>query len=141
MDLRTRIVTNYDEGGSTREEVARRYRVSLGMVKKLLAQRRAIGDIGPLHHRSGAKPKIQATHRSRMRELLARRPDLTLAELREAVAWTAHCPPSTTCSRIWGFHIRKDTARQRAVSSRHRADAAAMAAWVSRARPLAARLP
>lgn len=85
MDLRTRIVATYDEGRSTREEVARRYRVSLGMVKKLLAQRRSIGDIAPQHHRSGAKPKIQAAHRSRMRELLARKPDLTLAELREAV--------------------------------------------------------
>ena len=86
MDLRTRIVATYDEGRSTREEVARRYCVSLGLVKKLLAQRRAIGDIAPQHHRSGGKPKILAVHRSRMRELLVRKPDLTLAELREAVA-------------------------------------------------------
>ena len=92
LDLRTRIVATYDEGKSTREEVARRYRVSLGMVKKLLAQRRAIGDIAPQHHRSGAKPKIQATHRSRMRALLVRKPDLTLAELREAVALDCTLP-------------------------------------------------
>jgi transposase len=92
MDLRSRIVATYDEGKSTREEVARRYRVSLGMVKKLLAQRRAIGDIAPQHHRSGGKPKIQAAHRSRMRELLSRKPDLTLAELREAVALDCTLP-------------------------------------------------
>ena len=92
MDLRTRIVATYDEGRSTREEVARRYRVSLGLVKKLLAQRRAIGDLAPQHHRSGGKPKIQAEHRSRMRELLARKPDLTLAELREAVALDCTLP-------------------------------------------------
>ncbi|MEI6722560.1 MAG: hypothetical protein WCO67_17490 [Betaproteobacteria bacterium] len=79
-------MATYDEGKSTREEVAQRYRVSLGLVKKLLAQRRAIGDIAPQHHRSGAKPKILAAHRSRMRELLVRKPDLTLAELREAAA-------------------------------------------------------
>ena len=85
-------MATYDEGKSTREEVARRYRVSLGMVKKLLAQRRAIGDIGPQHHRSGGKPKILAVHRSRMRELLARKPDLTLGELREAVALDCTLP-------------------------------------------------
>ena len=43
LDLRRRIVETYDEGKWTQEEVAKRFRVSLGMVKKLLAQRRAIG--------------------------------------------------------------------------------------------------
>ena len=92
LDLRTRIVVTYDEGGHTREDVARRYRVSLGMVKKLLAQRRVIGDIAPLHHRSGRKPQIVGAHRRRMRALLATKPDMTLAELREAVALTCTLP-------------------------------------------------
>ena len=86
LDLRTRILSTYDEGRSTREEVARRYRVSLGMVKKLLQQRRATGSIAPRHHRSGRKPRILATHHRQMRALLRRKPDLTLAELRRAVA-------------------------------------------------------
>ena len=68
----------------TREEVAKRFDVSLGMVKKLLQQRRDTGEIAPLHHRSGRKPKILGHHRSRMRELLDERPDLTLEELRDA---------------------------------------------------------
>ena len=38
-----------------REAVARRFRVSLGMVKKLLQQRRRTGDVRPQHHRSGRK--------------------------------------------------------------------------------------
>jgi transposase len=33
LDLRERILACYDEGESTREEVAERFRVSLGMVK------------------------------------------------------------------------------------------------------------
>lgn len=57
LDLRSRILATYDEGGSTREEVARRYRVSLGMVKKLLQQRRRTGDLAPRHRYSGRKPK------------------------------------------------------------------------------------
>ena len=39
LDLRERIVAAYDEKQGTREEIAKRFRVSLGMVKKLLAQR------------------------------------------------------------------------------------------------------
>ncbi len=47
FDLRERILAAYDDDEGTREEVARRFRVSLGMVKKLLQQRRRLGDIRP----------------------------------------------------------------------------------------------
>jgi transposase len=85
LDLRERILASYDKEEGTREEIAERYRVSLGMVKKLLQQRRKIGDIGPLHHRSGRKPMILKEHRRQMRTLLGKRPDLTLKELRAAL--------------------------------------------------------
>lgn len=78
-------MASYDQGEGTREEIARRYRVSVGMVKKLLQQRRALGDIAPQHHRSGRKPKILAEHRTQLESLLQRQPDLTLEELRTAV--------------------------------------------------------
>jgi len=92
LDLRTRILATYDEGRSTREEVARRYRVSLGMVKKLLQQRRTTGDIAPRHHRSGRKPRIVGSHQRQMRRLLGQKPDLTLAELRTAVGLDCTLP-------------------------------------------------
>jgi len=62
------------------------------MVKKLLQQRRATGDIAPRHHRSGRKPRIVAAHQRQMRALLGRKPDLTLAELRAAVALECSLP-------------------------------------------------
>lgn len=40
FNLRQRIVTTYDEGKWTQDEVVKRFRVSAGMVKKLLLQRR-----------------------------------------------------------------------------------------------------
>jgi transposase len=85
MDLRERIVSSYDKEEGTREEIAQRYRVSLGMVKKLLQQRRHTGDIGPRHHRSGRKPLIVDAHKQQMRALLCKKPDLTLAQLRAAL--------------------------------------------------------
>lgn len=82
LDLRERILAAYDAGNDTRETVAGRFRVSAGMVKKLLQQRRRIGDLRPQHHRAGRKPKIQAAERLQLRQELAAKPDLTLAELR-----------------------------------------------------------
>jgi transposase len=86
MDLRRRILVTHDQGHSSREEVARRYQVSLGMVKKLIQQRRHCGDIAPRYHRCGRKPLIVAAHQQRLRTLLVKKPDLTLAQLREALA-------------------------------------------------------
>lgn len=92
LDLRERILASYDAHEGTRAEVAVRFRVSLGMVKKLLQQRRHSGDIRPLHHRAGRKPKILEKHRQRFQRLLARRPDLTLGQLRQAVGLTCSLP-------------------------------------------------
>jgi transposase len=85
LDLRERVLAAYDAGEGTREDVARRFRVSLGMVKKLLQQRRRTGDIAPRHHRAGRRPLIMTSHQKQMRMLLAQKPDLTLMELRKAV--------------------------------------------------------
>jgi transposase len=85
LDLRERILAAYDGGEGTREDVARRFRVSLGMVKKLLQQRRHTGSIAHRHHLAGRKPRIVPGHQRQMRTLLGQKPDLTLKELRHAL--------------------------------------------------------
>jgi len=85
LDLRERILATYDHDEGTRAEVAHRFRVSLGMVKKLLQQRRRTGDIAPRHHYAGRKPMIVDAHRRQLRALLAKKSDLTLKELRAAM--------------------------------------------------------
>ena len=92
LDLRERILTSYDREEGTREAVAARYRVSLGMVKKLLQQRRRTGEIGAQHHRSGRKPLIVASHHRQLRGLLGSKPDMTLKELRTAVGLACSLP-------------------------------------------------
>jgi transposase len=83
LDLRQRIVDAYDAGQGTRDEIAIRFGVSTGMVKKLLQQRRDTGDIAPRHQHSGRKPIILASHRKRLRKMLNQKPDLTLTQMRE----------------------------------------------------------
>ena len=84
LDLRQRILQAYDRKEGTRAEIAYRFCVSLGMVKKLLQQRRRVGDIAARHRFAGRKPMIVAAHRNQIRSLLAKKNDLTLKELREA---------------------------------------------------------
>jgi transposase len=91
-DLRERILISYDREEGTRDQIAARYQVSLGMVKKLLQQRRHTGDIGPRHRFSGRKPKILGGHREQMRKLLSKKPDLTLKELRSAMQLSCSLP-------------------------------------------------
>ena len=92
LDLRQRIVNTCDRGEGTQEQIARRFGVSHGMVKKLLQQRRKTGCIKPRHHLAGRKKKIVAEHRIAMRKQLQRKPDMTLAELRDALGLECTLP-------------------------------------------------
>ena len=92
LDLRERILASYDQKEGTREEIAHRYRVSVGMVKKLLQLRRHTGDLGPRYHRCGRKPGRVAAQGQTFRQLLGRKPDMTLEELRKATALNCTLP-------------------------------------------------
>ena len=124
LDLRERILSSYDNEEGSREEIAHRYRVSLGMVKKLLQQRRHTGEIGARHHRSGRKPMILASHQRQMRSLLAKKPDLTLKELRAAVALECSLPAIHYALEKMGLTYKKrrsGPANKTAATSRGRA--------------------
>ena len=107
LDLRERILDSYDQQEGSRQEVAQRFWVSLGMEKKLLQQRRHTGEIGARHHRSGRKPLILAVHRSKMRALLGKKPDLTLKELREAVQLQCSLPAIHYALQKMGLTYKK----------------------------------
>ena len=107
LDLRERILSSYDQEESTRAQVAARYRVSLGMVKKLLQQRRDTGDIRPRHRYSGRKPKILGRHRQQMRKLLDKKPDLTLKELRSAMQLSCSLPAIYYVLETMGLTYKK----------------------------------
>jgi len=92
LDLRERVVAAYDVESGTRQDVADRFRVSLGMVKKLLQQRKRTGDLRPRHRFSGRKPLIVDAHRRQMRQFLGKQPDMTLSELRQAVGLNCSLP-------------------------------------------------
>jgi transposase len=83
MDLRERIVAAYDAKEGTREEVAKRFKVSLGMVKKLLGQRARTGELGARHRFSGRKARLMPERGQELKALIAKEPDLTLEEIKQ----------------------------------------------------------
>ena len=107
LDLRERILASYDHEEGSRQEVANRYRVSLGMVKKLLQQRRHTGEIAPRHYRSGRKPMIVEVHRHQMRALLDKKPDMTLKELQVATALKCSLPAIHYALAAMGLTYKK----------------------------------
>lgn len=82
-DLRRRILQSYERGEGTEEQLAQRFRVSYGYVKKLRRQQLRTGQMERIPHHPGVKPKFRETIRLQLRHWLQEQPDLTLAELQE----------------------------------------------------------
>ena len=118
MDLRQRILNSYDEELGNRQEIADRYRVSLGMVKKLLVQRKKTGDIAARHRFSGRKPLFTRDHRRQLKGLIDQQPDITLEEMREALALSCTLPAIYYVLRDMKLTYKKNAARQRARARR-----------------------
>jgi transposase len=83
-DLRERIVRTV-EGGESRRSAAGRFRVSVSCVIKLMQRWRKTGSVDP-GQMGGWKDYALAEHEAVVRALIADRPDLTLEELRDALA-------------------------------------------------------
>ena len=112
IDLRERIIASYDAKEGTRQKIAERFRVSLGMVKKLLVQRRKTGNIRPLHKNAGRKPMITLAHRRQIKMLLHKQPDMTLAELRNALGLSCSLPAIHYVLADMNLTLKKDAPGQ-----------------------------
>src|SRR3954454_10136062 len=84
MDLRERVVAACDRGEGTREQIAKRFRVGVAWVYRLLARRRHTGSIAPRSHGGGQPPAFRGESAERLRKAVEDCPDATLEELREA---------------------------------------------------------
>ena len=82
----------YDAGEGNRQQVADRFKVSLGLVKKLLAQRRNLGTIEPQYQNVGRKPAFDGESLKQLDKFLQKHSDATLIEIQE------HFSDSVSCS-------------------------------------------
>lgn len=83
-DLRARVIAAVEEG-ATREEAAERHDVSLSSVGRFLRLKRETGGVSSAKF-GGYKRYALAAHEERVRQLVVKQPDITLAELKAELA-------------------------------------------------------
>src|SRR4051794_41396428 len=82
-DLRERVVAAVDHGEGSQREVARRFRVSLTFVFRLLRRRRDADTLDPKPHGGGPTPALGPDEQQRLHQLIREQPDATLEQLRQ----------------------------------------------------------
>jgi transposase len=82
-DLRERVAAAVDHGEGSQREIARRFRVSLTFVFRLLRRRREAGTLDPKPHGGCPPPALGPDELQRLAELIREQPDATLDQLRD----------------------------------------------------------
>ena len=108
MDLRVRVMADVDQGMSTKL-VAEKYRVSADWVRKLKRFRRETGDFGPRKQRVSRTTKLDQ-HLDELQQLVAKKPDATLKELREALGVSVGLSTIWRALRRLQFTFKKSSA-------------------------------
>src|SRR3954453_4411942 len=94
-------------GEGSLREIARRFRVSLSFVVRLLQRRRDADTLDPLPHGGGPTPVLGPGDRQRLAELIREQPDATLEQLRQRGGFT--CSLTT----LWRGVRRRDLTRKK----------------------------
>jgi len=81
-DLRRKLLSAYDQGEGTLEELSDRFLVSLGWAKKISAARNRSGQAERVPHKPGRKPRVGVEQRELVKTWVASQPDLTLVEIK-----------------------------------------------------------
>ena len=118
MDLRERVLRDSD-AGLTAAAVAVQYHVSASWVRRLKQRRRETGEVAPRQQRYGRHP-VLAPQLHTLAALIQEQPDRTLADLQVALGTSASLATIWRAVKQLGFTLKKNGARGRTRSSRHR---------------------
>jgi len=115
MDLRERVARAWDASGDV-EEVAATFGVSRAWVHRLIQRRRETGSIAP-RQQTKFRARMLAGQEQRLAALITAQPDMTLAELRDAM------PTTAALSTLWleidrlGLTVKKNRTRRRTAAT------------------------
>jgi transposase len=115
MDLRARVARAWDASGDA-EEIAATFGVSRAWAHRLIQRRRETGSLAP-RQQTKFRSRVLAGQEQRLAALITAQPDLTLAELRDAL------PTTAALSTLWleidrlGFTVKKNRTRRRTAST------------------------
>jgi transposase len=115
MDLRERVARAWDASGDA-DDVAATFGVSRAWVHRLIQRRRETGSLAPRPQRK-FRSRVLAGHEQRLVALIMAQPDMTLAELRDAL------PTTAALSTLWleidrlGLTVKKNRTRRGTAST------------------------
>jgi transposase len=115
MDLRKRVARAWDTSGDA-DEVAATFLVSRAWVHRLIQRRRETGSLAP-RQQTKFRARVLAGQEQRLAMLITAQPDITLAELRDAL------PTTAALSTLWleidrlGLTLKKNRTRGRTAST------------------------
>ena len=107
MDLRERVVAACDARDGTREQIAKRFSVSVRWIGELLRRRRETGSIAPKPRGGGRTPAFDEAAAARLREAVRADDDATLEELAETSGVTCSAPAVYRALRRLGITRKK----------------------------------
>jgi transposase len=111
MDLRVRVLRDADAGLPS-DALAEKYAVSRAWVDRLKQRRRETGEIAPRKQTRWRTPILHAQLAQR-EALIRAQPDITLAELQEALRTPASRPTLCRTIQKLGFRFKKNGTRVR----------------------------
>jgi transposase len=85
MEFRRLVAAAYDECGSS-SDVAKQFGCCESWVRRLIQRRRENGSLAPLPAKLPDNTKLKEGDLSELSDLIARQPDMTLAELADALS-------------------------------------------------------
>ena len=106
MEFRRAVAAAYDECGSS-IEVAEQFKCSESWVRRLIQRRHASGSLAPKPIKLPDNHKLGAADLEQLAELIRQTPDMTLAELAEALDTKVSVPTVWRATQTLGLPLKK----------------------------------
>lgn len=91
LELRERVVSAYETGKGSIEQVALMFSVSKTFVKKILRQKRERDSLSTLPHGGGRQKSLTKKESQMLQSKVHSQPDVTLSELKEHLEKSSNC--------------------------------------------------
>jgi len=106
MEFREAVARAYDECGSS-IEVAEQFACSESWVRRLIQRRRETGSLAPRPLRLPNNNKLNEDDLEQLSTLIRQTPDMTLAELAEALDYKVSVPTVWRATQALGLALKK----------------------------------
>lgn len=119
IEMRERVMRAWD-AGELQEDLAERFEVSVRWIQKLAKLRRETGSLAPKPATGGRKPIVSGEIEERLKVQVAKQPDATLSELKEASQIAGSLSSVHRALRRLKITRKKDSDRRRTAATGHR---------------------